>query len=169
MGGVARQIGVIGAGQAGPEEEAWAEGVGRELARREIVLLCGGLQGVMAAAARGARAEGGLTVGVLPGENRLQANPFIRIGIVTGMGHARNVVLVRSSDGLIAIGGGYGTLSEIAIALKIGKPVVSLGSWALGPPLSRRRMRETRWTGSSRLLTVSKGGIGGRDACPKCG
>jgi predicted Rossmann-fold nucleotide-binding protein len=101
------QIGVIGAGQAGPEEDTWAEAVGRELARRGAVLLCGGLSGVMEAAARGA----------------------------TDMGHARNVVLVRSSDGLIAVGGGFGTLSEIAIALKIGKPIVSLGSWELGPSI----------------------------------
>lgn len=129
------QIGVIGAGQAGPREEALAEEVGRELARHGAAVLCGGLGGVMAAAAKGARAEGGLTVGILPGADRLEANPYIQVGIATDMGHARNVVLVRSSDGLIAVGGEYGTLSEMAIALKTGKPVVSLGSWELGPPV----------------------------------
>lgn len=129
------QIGVIGAGEACPNEDVWAEEVGRELARRGAVLLCGGLSGVMEAAARGARAEGGLTVGILPGPNRSEANPHIQIGVATDLGHARNIVLVRSSDGLIAIGGGYGTLSEIAIALKTAKPVVSLGSWKLGLPV----------------------------------
>jgi uncharacterized protein (TIGR00725 family) len=129
------QIGVIGAGQAGPEEDTWAEAVGRELARRGAVLLCGGLSGVMEAAARGASAEGGLTVGILPGADSSEANPHIKVGVATDMGHARNVVLVRSSDGLIAVGGGFGTLSEIAIALKIGKPIVSLGSWELGPSI----------------------------------
>jgi len=90
---------------------------------------------VMEAAARGARAEGGLTVGILPGSDRFEANPHIQVGVATDLGHARNVVLVRSSDGLIAVGGGYGTLSEMAIALKTEKPVVSLGSWELGPPV----------------------------------
>lgn len=127
------QVGVIGAGSARDQELAWAEEVGREVARRGAVLLCGGLGGVMEAAASGAHKEGGLTVGILPGSDRFEANPYISIGVATDMGHARNVILVRSSDGLIAVGGKYGTLSEMAIALKTGKPVVSLGSWDLGP------------------------------------
>ena len=129
------QIGVVGAGDAGSAEMAWAEAVGQELARSGVVLLCGGLSGVMEAAARGARSAGGVTVGILPGPDRLAANPHIQIGVATDLGQARNVVLVRSADGLIAIGGGYGTLSEIAIALKTGKPVVSIGSWDLGLPV----------------------------------
>jgi uncharacterized protein (TIGR00725 family) len=133
------QIGVIGAGQAESQQEELAGAVGRELGRRGITLLCGGLGGVMAAAAAGARSEGGLTVGILPGPDRLAANPHIRIGIATNMGHARNVSLVHSSDGLIAIGGEFGTLSEIAVALKVGKPVVSLGSWEIAPSIIAAR------------------------------
>lgn len=129
------QIGVIGAADAVARECDWAEAVGRELARRGIVVLCGGLGGVMEAAAKGVASGGGIAVGILPGPHRSAANTFVRVGIATDMGHARNIVLVRSSDGLIAIGGGYGTLSEIAIALKTGIPVVSLGSWEIGLPV----------------------------------
>jgi uncharacterized protein (TIGR00725 family) len=93
----------------------------------------------MEAVARGAEEEGGLTVGILPGPDRSKANAHIQVGLATDMGHARNVVLVRSADAVIAVGGGYGTLSEIAIALKTGKTVVSLGSWELGPPIIMAR------------------------------
>ncbi len=129
------QIGVIGAADALPRECDWAEAVGRELARRGIVVLCGGLGGVMEAAARGVASGGGIAVGILPGPHRSEANAFVHVAVATDMGHARNVILVRSCDGLIAIGGGYGTLSEIAIALKTGIPVVSLGSWGMDLPV----------------------------------
>ncbi len=122
-------IGVIGAGECSPEAEKLAEEVGREIARNKAILVCGGLGGVMEASSRGAKQEGGITVGILPGISLSDANPFIDIPIVTGMSHARNVVVVRSSDALIAIEGGYGTLSEIAIALKLGKPVIGLRTW----------------------------------------
>ena len=123
------QIGVIGAGQCSEAATAAAEAVGREIVRSRALLICGGLGGVMAAAARGACEAGGTTVGILPGMLMEDANPHITIPIVTGLSHARNVVLVRSAHALIAIEGGYGTLSEIAIALKLGKPVIGLHTW----------------------------------------
>jgi uncharacterized protein (TIGR00725 family) len=92
-------------------------------------MICGGLGGVMEAAARGAKEEGGLTVGVLPGDDPQQANPYVDIPIVTGMGYARNIIIVRSSRAIIAVGGSYGTLSEIAYALNLGVHLVGLGTW----------------------------------------
>ena len=124
-------VGVAGAGTATPEEEATAEAVGRLLAERGAVVVCGGLGGVMAAACRGAREAGGHTVGILPGEDRIEANPWVEVVIPTGMGEARNALVVRASDALIAIGGEFGTLSEIALALKIGRPVVGIGTWVI--------------------------------------
>jgi len=123
------QIGVIGAGQCSSRTSLLAEEVGKEIARAGAVLVCGGLGGVMEAAARGAQGEGGITVGILPGESFEDANPFIQIPVVTGLGHARNVLVVRSAQVLIAVKGGYGTLSEVALALKMGKPVIGLHSW----------------------------------------
>jgi len=131
MSEMAIQIGVIGAGQCSKEIEQLAEEVGKEIARNKATLVCGGLGGVMEASARGAKQEGGNTVGILPGVSFEDANPFIDIPIVTGLSHARNVLVVRSSHALIAIEGSYGTLSEIAIALKIGKPVVGLLTWMI--------------------------------------
>lgn len=122
-------IGVIGPGECSHETVLLAEEVGREIARCSALLICGGLGGVMAAAARGASEEGGTTLGILPGTLMEDANPHITIPIVTGLGHARNVLVVRSSHALIAIEGGYGTLSELAIALKVGIPVIGLHTW----------------------------------------
>ncbi len=123
------QIGVIGAGECSKEAVLLAEEVGKEIAGNGAVLICGGLGGIMEAAARGVRQEGGVTVGILPGFSAEEDNPFIVIPIVTGLSHARNVLVVRSSQALIAIEGGYGTLSEISIALKLGIPVVGLHTW----------------------------------------
>ena len=123
------RIGVIGAGACSAEVAGQAEEVGRLIARRSWVLICGGLGGVMEAACRGAFEEGGMTVGILPGVDPSEANPYVRLPIPTGLDYARNVVLVRASQALFAVAGEYGTLSEIAIGLKLGKPVVSLGSW----------------------------------------
>lgn len=129
---VRRQIGVIGTGNCGREIKALAEGVGREVARKGAVLLCGGLGGVMEAAARGAKQEGGITLGILPGILRREANPWIDVSVLSGMGHARNTLIAQSSDALIAVAGEYGTLSEIALGLKMGKPVVVLESkWGI--------------------------------------
>ena len=124
-----RVIGVIGGGDTGTAQSAAATEVGRLIARRGWMLVCGGLGGVMEAAARGAREAGGVTIGLLPGNHRESANRFITVPIATGLGEGRNILIVRTSDLLIAIGGEYGTLSEIALALKIGKPVIGLDSW----------------------------------------
>lgn len=146
-----------------------AEAVGAELARRGAVVLTGGLGGVMEAACRGCRQAGGLSVGILPGEDALAANPYVDIPIVTDMGHARNVILVRSAAGVVAVGGSYGTLSEIAVALKLGKPVVGLSTWELsrpGPfqdPIVRARDPEEAVNRLWELLAGSPG-QGGRAA-----
>jgi uncharacterized protein (TIGR00725 family) len=124
-------VAVVGPGAARAEELAAAEQVGRELASRGAVLICGGLGGAMEAACRGAAEAGGTTVGILPGDDRAAANPHVEIAIATGLGEARNVLVVRAADALVAVGGGYGTLSEIAFGLRAGKPVVGVGSWAI--------------------------------------
>jgi uncharacterized protein (TIGR00725 family) len=128
-------IGVIGGSEAGEETCDLAREVGREIARRGHVLVCGGLSGVMEAAARGAREEGGMTIGILPTGRRDDANPYIDVAIATDMGHARNAVIANTADALIAVGGSYGTLSEISFGLKLGKRVVSLKSWDFDPSI----------------------------------
>jgi uncharacterized protein (TIGR00725 family) len=122
-------IAVIGPGEASAEEERVAEEVGRGLAERQAIVVCGGLGGVMAAACRGARAEQGLTVGILPGTDRASANQWVTLAIPTGLGELRNGLVVRAADAVIAVGGGPGTLSEIALALKTGVPVLGLDTW----------------------------------------
>ena len=124
-------IAVIGGGQCSKQEAELAEEVGRELARHGAILVCGGLGGVMEAACQGAQSEGGITIGILPGENRQTANPYVQIPIVTGMGYARNVAVVKSAQAVIAIGGSYGTLSEIGHASQSGIPVIGLNTWGL--------------------------------------
>ncbi|UCC91115.1 MAG: TIGR00725 family protein [Dehalococcoidia bacterium] len=124
-------IAVIGGRQPSSEEARLAEEVGRELAKQRAILVCGGLGGVMEAACKGASSEGGVTIGILPGDSRQAANPYVQIPIVTGMGYARNVAVVKSAQAVIAIGGSYGTLSEISHALQSGIPVISLNTWAL--------------------------------------
>jgi uncharacterized protein (TIGR00725 family) len=123
-------VGVIGAGTAGAAD-AVAEELGALLARAGAVVVCGGLGGVMAAACRGAKQAGGLTVGILPGEERSSASRWVDVAIPTGLGEARNTIVVRAADVLVAVGGEYGTLAEIGFALKIGRPVVGLGTWEL--------------------------------------
>ncbi|HEM61746.1 MAG TPA: TIGR00725 family protein [Chloroflexi bacterium] len=125
-------IAVVGAGSCSDTVARQAEEVGRLLADRGSVLVCGGLGGVMEAACRGAQTAGGLTVGILPGRSRGDANPYVVVPVVTGMGEARNVIVVSSGQAVIAIDGGYGTLSEVAHALKLGIPVVGLGSGDFG-------------------------------------
>ena len=122
-------IGIIGGGTAGEETLRLAEETGRLMAERGFLLICGGRGGVMEAAARGAKGAGGTTVGILPGPDRKGANPHIDIPIATGFGEGRNLIIVRTADILIAIGGEYGTLSEIAFALKMEKPVIGLNTW----------------------------------------
>lgn len=122
-------VSVVGSGVADPGRDALAERVGAELARLGAVLVCGGLGGVMAAACRGARAEGGRTVGLLPGDDARRGNAWLDVRIVTGMSEGRNALVARSGDALVALPGEHGTLSEIALALKMGRPVIALASW----------------------------------------
>ena len=128
-------IAVIGASQASASELKTAELVGREIAKSGAALVCGGMGGVMEAACKGASQEGGITIGILPGDNRLSANEFVKIPIVTGIGYARNVAVVKSAQAVIAVGGSYGTLSEIGHALQSGLPVIGLDTWGI----SRKR------------------------------
>ncbi len=124
-------IGVIGGSAATPEEASLAEAVGRRLAEAGAILICGGQEGVMEAACRGAWEAGGLTIGVLPGTDRADANPYVSIPIVTGIGHARNIIIAYTAQAVIAIGGSYGTLSEIAYSLAFDTPVVGLRTWSM--------------------------------------
>ncbi|MBW3609592.1 MAG: TIGR00725 family protein [Actinobacteria bacterium] len=125
-------VAVVGAGgTVAAELLALAEAVGGELARRGAVVVTGGLGGVMEAVCRGARAAGGTTLGILPGTDRAEANAFVDVAVTTGMGELRNGLVVRCADALVAVGGEYGTLSEIALALKAGKPVAGLGTWQI--------------------------------------
>ena len=122
-------IGVIGAANASAGGYRKAEQVGRLLAARGAVLICGGLGGVMEGACLGCSRQGGEAVGILPGPEANQANPFVTLALPTNLGHARNVIIAHSAQALIAIEGEYGTLSEIAVALKLGRPVVAIDSW----------------------------------------
>ncbi len=124
-------ISVIGGGAAGPDEIAMAREVGRQIARGSAVLVCGGLGGVMEAACCGAHEEGGETLGFLPGERVSDANRCLDIALPTGLGEARNFLVARASDGVVAVGGALGTLSELAFALKKRIPVAAIGSWSL--------------------------------------
>jgi uncharacterized protein (TIGR00725 family) len=124
-----RYVAVCGASDPAPAQRELAREVGRRLAQRGVVVLCGGLGGVMESASQGAAAAGGLVVGILPGADRRAANPHLSLAIATGLGEARNAVLTCAADAVIAIGRGWGTLSEIALARKRGRPVVGLASW----------------------------------------
>lgn len=119
-------LGVVGASRASERALATAREVGGEVARRDAILVCGGLGGVMEAASRGCAERGGQVLGLLPGADAKLANPYVTVAVPTNMGHARNVIIAHTADALIAIEGEYGTLSEIAIGLKLGKPVVVL-------------------------------------------
>ena len=120
---------VVGPGEASPDELHAAEEVGAGLAVSGVVVVTGGLGGVMEAASRGAKSRRGRTIGILPGEDRDAANGWVDIAIATGLGELRNGLVVRAVDAVVAVGGGHGTLSEIALALKAGRPVVGVGTW----------------------------------------
>ena len=124
-------IAVIGGGQCSKQEARLAETLGRMIAKHGAILVCGGLGGVMEAACKGAISEGGTTIGILPGDNRQAANPYVQIPIATSIGYARNVAVVKSAQAVIAVGGSYGTLSEIGHALQSGIPVIGLNSWSI--------------------------------------
>lgn len=125
-------VAVVGSGEADAGLYEKARRVGRLVAERGGIVVCGGLGGVMEAAARGATEAAGTAVGILPDENRGRANPYLTYSLATGTGHARNLAVVCSGDVVVAVGGEYGTLSEIGLALKVGRPVVALASWDLG-------------------------------------
>jgi uncharacterized protein (TIGR00725 family) len=122
-------IAVIGAGDAPADVRALAFEVGCEIAAHKAVLVCGGLGGVMEAAAQGARERGGRTIGILPGYNRQAANRYIEFSVATGMGEARNAIVIGSADAVVALAGEGGTLAEIGFALKLKRPIVALGAW----------------------------------------
>jgi uncharacterized protein (TIGR00725 family) len=126
-----RYIAVIGKGDCNPQEAKLAEEVGKELAARGAILVCGGLGGISEAACRGAKNAGGMTIGILPGWDRKDANGFVDHAISTGMGDARNLIIILTADGVIALPGEFGTLSEISFALNYDKPIVSIGSWEI--------------------------------------
>ena len=122
-------VGIIGGNKCSKQIEKIAEEIGCEVAKRKHILLCGGMGGVMAAACRGAKKSGGLTIGILPGKNKDDANKYIDIPIITAMSHARNAIIVRTADIIIAISGKYGTLSEIGLAKAIDKTVLGIKTW----------------------------------------
>ena len=122
-------IGVIGAGTCTARIYSVARDLGFEIGKRGWTLVCGGLKGVMEGAARGCAEAGGMTLGILPGLDKRSANPYITVPIPTGLGDGRNLLVVRASDILVAVAGGYGTLSEMALALKADKPVIGLETW----------------------------------------
>jgi hypothetical protein len=126
-----RIVGVIGAGCCDTAVARLAEEVGERLAHHGLAVLTGGRGGVMEAASRGAKNAGGLTIGILPGNDRGEANPYVDIPIITGLGEARNAIVARASEVLVAIAGEYGTLSEIALALKLGRRVIGLQTWTI--------------------------------------
>ncbi len=127
------RISVIGGGKATPQEVRAAEAVGRGISEAGAILICGGMGGIMAAAAKACREAGGLTVGILPGYDPDDCAPDIQIPIVTGMQEARNIIVAASGDAVIAIGGSLGTLTELGFALKLRRPVIGIGTWTLDP------------------------------------
>ena len=128
-------IGLIGGGVCTPDIEEAAERVGRGIAERGGILICGGLGGVMEAGCKGAKKAGGMTIGILPGMNQKDANKYVDIPIPTGVGYARNIIIVNTSDSVIAVNGKFGTLSEIAFCLQFGVPVIGLFSWEIDPSI----------------------------------
>jgi uncharacterized protein (TIGR00725 family) len=151
-------IAVIGPGRdVEPRELAAAEEAGAAIAAAGATLVCGGLGGVMEAACRGARSRGGLTVGLLPGDDREDANGWVVLALPTGLGEARNALIVRAADAVVAIGGGWGTLSEIALALRRGLPVLGVATWELrrsGQPVGGVRAVDDAQTAVAEALRL---------------
>ncbi len=146
-------IAVIGGHNCSPEIAKIAEEVGREIGRRGATLVCGGLGGVMKAASKGAKEAGSATIGILPGNNKSDANPYISIPIVTGMGYARNSLVIKNADVVIAIDGKEGTLSEIAFALQMNKPIIGIQTWGINGIIKAKDAREAM----DRLTEVENG------------
>jgi uncharacterized protein (TIGR00725 family) len=135
-------IGVIGAGDCSEDVYELAEEVGERIAKAGAVLVCGGLGGVMEATSKGAKKQGGITIGILPGIEKSHANPYIDFPIVTGLGEGRNLLVIRNSDAVIALPGEFGTLSEIAFSLKLGKPVIGLSTWDVSEKIIKAKNAE---------------------------
>ena len=147
-----RYVAVVGSGTASAEQYEQAREVGRLIAERDGIVVCGGLSGVMEAAARGATEAGGTAVGILPDEDRRRQNRYLSYSVATGVGQARNLAVVCSADVTIAVGGGYGTLSEIGLARKVGRPVVVLEGWDLGEHVVVRSSPEEAVEAAFRFL-----------------
>ena len=155
----ALHVAVSGGGDAGEAACRLAEEVGRELARRGAVVVTGGLGGAMAAASRGAKAQGGTTVGILPSDDRADANEWVDVAVPTGLGEGRNAVVVRAADAVIAVAGEFGTLSEIALALRLGRPVVGLDTWGLtkdGQPVEAIVVAATAGEAAERAVALAR-------------
>jgi uncharacterized protein (TIGR00725 family) len=161
-------VAVIGANDCEEPLYDLAYAVGEQLAQHRLTLICGGLGGVMTAACQGAKAAGGRTIGVLPSNDPQSANPWVDTAIATGMGEARNAIIVNSAAALIAIAGGYGTLSEIAFALRAKKPIIGLQSWALSLPGETQELIPTAITAEEAVDWVVKqiGWMGSNDMRP---
>lgn len=153
-------IGIIGSSDTSPGEDLLAREAGERLAKEGITIICGGLGGVMEASCKGARSAGGLTIGILPGILKEDANSYVDIAIPTGIGEARNLIIIRSSSSVIAIGGGYGTLSEIGFALKLGIPVVGLRTWEI-EGITKAETAEEAVRNAIALAGLPAGGQGG--------
>jgi len=147
-------VAVIGSGDATAEEMATAEEVGGLLAQEGVVVISGGLGGVMAASCKGATAQGGQTVGLLPGRDRSEGNDYLTVSLPTGLGELRNGLVVNSADGIISIGGGWGTLSEIGLAMRTGKPLVLIRSWQIGSPQDPGQILRTAETAGEAVQTI---------------
>ncbi|MCL9793454.1 TIGR00725 family protein [Frankia sp. AgKG'84/4] len=148
-------IGVAGPSDAGAADLGAAEVVGRRLAEAGWAVVCGGLGGVMAAACRGAAQAGGMTIGLLPGLSRATGNEHLTVSIPTGLGELRNGLLVRASDALVAVGGSWGTLSEIAFALRTGRPVIGLNTWTVDTRTVDTRDGDARGGGHPTIVPVT--------------
>lgn len=159
------RVAVAGASEASPREVELAEALGAALARRGAVVICGGLGGVMEAVCLGARREGGRTVGFLPGTSPESANRWVELPVATGMGEGRNVLVARSGEALIAVGGGWGTLSEIALARKLLLPVAVLGPWE-HPGLGLEQFEDPEVTADWAVRVAGQARSAGRDPGP---
>jgi uncharacterized protein (TIGR00725 family) len=160
-------VGVAGASQPEASLVAAAELLGRRLAEAGAVIVCGGGPGVMAAVCRGGQQAGGTTVGLLPGLDRHSGNPHLTVALPTGLDQGRNLLLVRASDALVAVGGGFGTLSEVALALRTGVPVVGLATWSLalgGRPVDAFPMAADAEDAARLVLDAARARAAGRPA-----
>lgn len=154
-------VSVVGSGLPDDDLDRDAAHIGRTLAGAGVAVVCGGLGGVMAAVCRGARDAGGLTVGLLPGDARADANPHVDLALPTGLGEARNVLVARAGAAVIAIGGGFGTLSEIAVARKIGTPVIGLRTWRFAEDGIEHVPSAAAAAARAIALATADGGAGG--------